>query len=531
MMKSLVRALACFLVLCLPACSSDDPAGPDVASDADIERIVDEAGYLAPLDSEKDVISDSWDEDEGDYRYTYETHDVVDNLESVLYLGLNDDLIWPGSLIKGDWAHFFVYEPISLPRAPMTLSIFLETSTTGESIVQVIADPKLSTVRQGIADLLKSAIVEGTAVPAKVEFSYEQVYNESHMSMYLGADVSYGLGSLDTAFDWQSTTRKTKIVAKYKRIYYSIDMDTPASPADVFPHGLSERELKNAMPRGSMPLCVAGVSYGVMAVTTIETDFKEEEMNFALDAAYQGIVDVELETGFTARQMMQSNNIRIVVYGGSTLGLQDIEEGFNGFMKIVAASTQFSSTSPGVPLVYKFRHLSDNTLALVTMTSQYTLVRPLKLRQRVRITANSFQREMSDDEGLGNDVDMDIFELKAWAYQRNSEEGEAVPIIEDRSVYYWAGAPVTTPRGYVWQCGEPHSIEVVFDNEDYDFDSAQIRLWGHARDQDTTSNDENGYGDLWLLGRNFFENGGVHSFLLNTPDFRYKVYATLEMVN
>jgi hypothetical protein len=91
-----------------------------------------------------------------DFRSTYEQHDAIASLENVVYLGLNDDLIWPGALVSGTNAHQFVFEPISIARGPITLSVSLEGSgSTGPLSVRV-DDPKLSTVRQGIADLLRA---------------------------------------------------------------------------------------------------------------------------------------------------------------------------------------------------------------------------------------------------------------------------------------------------------------------------------------------------------------------------------------
>jgi len=531
-MRTVFCVLLCVTMGLWLGCSSDDPAGPGGASTEEIMDIVEAAGELQKLGEDKDDIIDTYEETEGDTRYEYEVHDCVDNIESVVYLGANDDIIWPGSLIKGERAHFFVYDPIVVPRSPVTLSISLEGSNAGESLVEVVQNPKLSTTRQGISNLLKSSLLEGTNVPAKVEFTYDQVFNQSHMSMYINSDISYGVGSLDAAFDWDSVSKKTKIVAKYKQIYYSIDMDTPQTPAKLFASDISASELKQAMPAGCMPLYVAGVSYGMMAIMTIETDFSLDQMGLAIDAAYSGTADVELETGFTAREMMESSSIRIVVYGGSTAGLQSIEEGFNGFMKIVDASSNYSSETPGVPLVYKFRNLCDNTLAQISMTSQYTLVRPVRLRERVRITADRFYCELSDDEGIGNNVDMDRFQVKAWAYDRNSEEEDGDPIVEDVFVYNWSTSGwETMGAGQTWFCTEPNSIEVTFDNEFHDFDVAKLRLWAYGRDYDPLSANEHGSGEVTLIGRRFFENGGVHTFLINSADFRFKVYVTLEVVN
>lgn len=201
-------------------------------------------------------------------------------------------------------------------------------------------------------------------------------------------------------------------------------------------------------------------------------------------------------------------------------------------MKVVDASTQFNSTSPGVPLVYKFRHCADNTLALVTLTSQYTLVRPLKLRERVRLTVNSFYCEMADDEALPNTVDMDRFQVKAWAYQRSDQGASETTCLEETSVYYWSTpGEHNMDAGDTWNTTEPNSIDIVFDTENNNFDLCRLHLWGWARDYDVLSANENGYGEVDIYGNRFYEQGGVHYFLINSADFRFKVKVTLTPLN
>jgi hypothetical protein len=105
-----------------------------------------------------------------------------------------------------------------------------------------------------------------------------------------------------------------------------------------------------------------------------------------------------------------ASSIRIIVYGGSTGGIEELT-GFDSFMNIIAASTEFTPQSPGVPLLYKFRHLRDNTLAMISLTSQYTITRQVRIRQGVRVTCNRIVCEMSDDDDPFYDdiVDMDTF--------------------------------------------------------------------------------------------------------------------------
>lgn len=492
-----------------------------------IREIVSKAGKVVPAAKEKNEVTIEKEEVKGDTKYVYEKHDVVDNIDSIVYLGLNDDIIWPGNLVKGTRAYDFIYDPISVDRQPVTLSISLESSTTtGSSITQIVDNPKLSTIRQGISNLLKKAITEDTRVPAKVDFKYKQVYNEEEMNLFVGVDVSYGAGSLDSKFNWDSTSKKNKIMANYRQIYYSVDIDTPTSPAALFSTSVKATDLAAAIPSGSMPLYISSVSYGMQAMMFIETDYNEEQMKLALDAAYKGAVDVELEFGYSAKEVLQSSSIQIVVYGGSTAGLQDLETGYEGFKKVIEASKDFGPDSPGVPIVYKFRHLADNTLALITLTSQYTLVKPLQVQQRVKITADQFICEMADDEGADNTVDMDRFYVWANAFNKANTDDPGIqfnPV--DQQVYGWSDSG----DGHQMDPGSIHdanaSVVLTFDTENYDFGLATLKLKSFVRDWDTSnSNSEEGHGDITLVGNDMF---GKKTIMLYSPDFRIRLEITI----
>ena len=526
-LKNIMMILGLFIVLiACNMCQKDEY----VLTETDLAAVLLKAQKLVPLAAEKDQIIESSSKDSTNgIRYTYEKHDVVDNIESIAYLGLNDDIIWPGNLVKGDRAHDFIYEPISVKRAPVTLSISIESSSTGSSIVQEVNDPKLSTVRQGITDLLKKAITSDTKVPAKVEFSYEQIFSKSQMNLFVKADVSYGAGDLHTQFNWDQVSNKTRIMAKYRQIYYSIDVDVPMSPLDFFDPSVTPSQLEQAMGPGSCPMYVAGVSYGLMAIMCIETEFSYDQMKLALDASYSGTVDVDLGFGYTAQEVMASSSIKIIVYGGSTAGLSDIETGFAGFMKVVDASKDFSKDSPGVPLVYKFRHLCDNTLALITLTSQYTLVTPLKIKQFVHVKVLNFVCTMADDEGLDNTVDMDRFYVWANAFNRTGSNDPGVqfnPLDQVVYAYSTSGEIAMDPGSIHWANS---AIDLTYDTENYDFNFAKLHLKAYARDYDGGwSDNETAYGNITLIGNDIW---GEKVIWLYSADFTFKVNVSITKGN
>ena len=528
-MKSLillVAGLAAAMFL-MTACS-DDPTDPVDRGD-EINQILADAGKVEPLDDEHDTVTDTTTEEDNGFRYTYETHDAVDNLESVVYLGLNDDIVWPGNMVRGDQAHQFVYEPIATRRGPFTMSISLESSSIGGDLSETVAEPNLHNVRQGISDLVDRVFQENTYVPAQVDFSYQQVYSRSQMNLFVGVDVSYGAGSLASAFSWDENTETNKIMAKYQQVYYSIDLDTPTSPAALFADDITNAELAAAMPPGSMPLYVSSVKYGMMAIMCIETSFSEEQMSLALNAAYQGVADVELDFGYTAREVLASSSVRIIVYGGSTQGIQDLN-GVEAFMGIIESSTEFNATSPGVPLVYKFRHVADNTLALITLTSQYTICRPLQIAQRLRISLLRFVCEWSDDdEWFANAiVDIDRINLNFQAFNRASDSDPGVQLNPgDEALFAWSTPDyIEMPAGYVFEVGVARTV--TFDTENYDWNNARLYFSGNARDWDPAENDEWSSGNLELLGNQMI---GEKSVIFYGQDFRMRAELLIEPLN
>ncbi|MBK7771739.1 MAG: thiol-activated cytolysin family protein [bacterium] len=253
------------------------------------------------------------------------------------------------------------------------------------------------------------------------------------------------------------------------------------------------------------------------------------QMELALEASYDGVVDVDLGFGYTAERVMRSSSIRIIVYGGSTSGIEELT-GFDGFMSIISASTEFSATSPGVPILYKFRHLRDNTLAMISLTSQYTIVRPLKIRQGVRVTVNRYICEWSDDD------DTSATPTSTWTSSPSAatpSTGPAAAMPGCRSTR--STRPCTTGRRRTatrWRPARSSpagtSIDLTFNTEDYDFNYAKIGLSAFARDYDWGTYNEEIWGSLNIFGNAML---GSQNIMLYASDSRFRVECTVELIN
>ncbi|TFH33730.1 MAG: hypothetical protein E4G95_09310 [Bacteroidia bacterium] len=165
-----LSSLVFAVILSCTMCKKDDIP----FSESDVIDVLEKAGKVYPLAADKDEIISTTSEAAGAYRYTYVEHDVIENIENIASLGMNEEAIWPGSLVKGNRFHDFIYPPISVERAPLTLSATLENSSPGSSASQIIDNPTRSTISQGVSNLLGKAIPDGKEVSAKIEFSYHK---------------------------------------------------------------------------------------------------------------------------------------------------------------------------------------------------------------------------------------------------------------------------------------------------------------------------------------------------------------------
>lgn len=441
--------------------------------------IIEDASILKPLKPHDDVAKE--EKEEGDYKIITEKHDVLKNMESVLYLGQNDDLLFPGAIIQGEGVYDFVYTPIITARAPVTLSLPLEgVPTTGESIQIAIKDPsRLSNVRQGINNLLKSAIQPATRVPAKFDYTYQQVYSRSEKNLALGVSASYADASMKYDFNWNSEQQRNKILSVYKQVYYTVDVDLPQAPYDFFDPAAGMDAVAAALPRGSMPMFVSSVSYGWLAVLFIETDYSMEQMGMALDAAYDpaGDLEAKLSFGYSAKDVLQNSKIQIIVYGGSTSGItSNTLKGYSGLLELIQGSKDFGASSPAVPISYRLRHLANYQLAQIALTENYTLTKKVPLRQFINISAEKFSC-IWDNDGSGP-LDMDRFFFFVKVYQGDK-------LIADQQILNWQNPHWTNMRaGDVWKPDKKASTVILLDLKNFDPSAYRVVLTASARDYD-----------------------------------------------
>jgi len=331
-------------------------------------------------------------EQDPEYNYTINYYTAAAGYDEQIVLNPQTDVIYPGALIKGESILDGSYVPITADRLPITIS----TSLQGAEVVSVkVDDPKLSNVREAVNGLMNQ---EYDVPPANLGFTVENIYSREQMDLALNISYSSGISNLSSSFDFSNTEIRSRVVAKFIQNYYTLDLDLPSEPSDLI---LGD---PNAANFGSlMPMYVSTVTFGRMALFTVESELSESEVRTYLEGSY-GAVEGDASADF--EKLSAKSTMKVYVLGGSGEDASATINGFQDFKKYVTQGGNFSKTSPGAPVSYKLRYIHDNTIARVVSMASYPVrtafPRTDNLRYNVSVRLYSMMPKFDDQSGAND---------------------------------------------------------------------------------------------------------------------------------
>lgn len=327
-----------------------------------------------------DEIRDLELEKDEDYDVTYEQVTATSSYDNICTMGVNNEILYPGALIDMTNGS---YRPIPVERAPITISTNLETVTGIENPIFTEVDPTLSGVRTGIQQIVSENIGSTTNLPANLSYEIREVNNEQEFMMNLGFGLQVGKFSLSENFSTDNIDKQTNLALVLRQIYYTVDMDVPQQKngRDLFASSLSAREINNAL-EGTIPAYVSSVSYGRIAVVSIQSNYSKEEIMNALSVGWGKMSDspgssptkrlsTEFDTTLKNIATDSDTKIQCFVYGGSTS--QNVAIGPDSAESLSSIFSEFNgSGESALPISYTLRHLNGE-LAKVQSNNEYVI--------------------------------------------------------------------------------------------------------------------------------------------------------------
>lgn len=343
----------------------------------------------------------------------------VEHFDSSEYTNLDPatSIIYPGAIFTGD-SIFADYTILPLARKPIELAANFATSQA-DSISALVDDPKFSTVTVARNQLVEKNLTSDVA--ANITFS-SKTYNEEHeVRAFLGLSVplppvisSFLDFSAPAGFSLKE--KKTNMLVKFTQVYYTLSVHPPESPVDFFKDGFNTATLGDISPA-----YVSEVSYGRTGVLSINSKYSESEINAALKASIEVAKVIEigeaasLEASF--KNVLENSEMNLYIIGGSSIHAGGAVSGYNGFMEFITSGNNVMEEKQyAVPISYKLRYVSDNSLVPGGMVKKSTISESNPESMKITITLNSIDTSFKNATVRVNTTNMnavtkqDLFE-------------------------------------------------------------------------------------------------------------------------
>ncbi|MDO4781659.1 MAG: thiol-activated cytolysin family protein [Capnocytophaga felis] len=289
-------------------------------------------------------------------------YEQAKQFEEQLLFSDDQEIFYPGALVKARTVVDGSYLPIAAPRKPITLSVSLQGKQgTNPSIT--IDNPKLSTVRTAISGLLEK---DFQLPPANISYSYEEVHDEQHLKIALGGSYNGTATQVSASTGFKYDKEKTRFLVKIQQVFYTVDLDIPAKASDFFSEDFDYRTAFGDVK----PVYISSIKMGRVLLLGIETSLSKKEAEAKINASIMNkTFDANAEVAYS--DLQKSSKITGRVLGGNArLGGEAITS-IEQIKKFVTEGAAYDKDNPGIAIAYKLRELGTNETFRTVIYSKY----------------------------------------------------------------------------------------------------------------------------------------------------------------
>jgi thiol-activated cytolysin len=398
----------------LAACAAQGPAGDDdttmppdpvETSDNPIDQLF---APLMPLPSAPATImkgTSSAPKADGDYQCVDTPVSEVRQYDQLLGQLSIGDVLWPGAMLRGDSVASSTLTPITLPRAPLTFSVSLESLGSGHHSA-TLANPSLSSYRDAIGDILAQSLSGSTA--ARISSDVAEVNSDKELALALGVNASAPLvGSIKAGFNFSDSTKRSRYIVKFYQLYYTVDVDPPNLPHDFFASSVTANDVANAVSPSNPPVYVSSIGYGRQVIFTFESDLAKSELSAALDFVYKGGAEISGQTSLTHQEVLSHTHTTAFILGGDAGEAAQVAIGdYNQLKTFIAHGGNYTKDSPGAAIAYKLSYVRDHSPVKISYAEDYTDHTCSRVTQKLRVVFESMKCDDASGDLGGGDVEI-----------------------------------------------------------------------------------------------------------------------------
>lgn len=310
---------------------------------------------------------------------TKRQHSLRKNLSDVAILRPTAGVIFPGALVIAD-RNLMEGQPTPIGLARGTVTISTDLPGLQNSRRQ-LTDASNSSLQDAINSLVEEwnhqTALQGYVNAARSYLEVKSVFSSQQVALDLGFSAKWASGSAAAQLNASNDAKTSVVLAHFKQVFYTVTMDTPARPSDVFGGGVTLEQLQSVTSAEQPPAYVRSVDYGRILMIKMETTSRETKVD--LQGAMKQVTSggTELEGSLKAKyaEIVKNASFTVVAIGGgaqTAASFTGTEEDLKLLKEYIRKDATFRRDNPGAPVSYAVAFLKDNQLATMGFTTDYT---------------------------------------------------------------------------------------------------------------------------------------------------------------
>jgi len=314
---------------------------------------------VMPPESEPAFIKD---ETSADAEFNYHTYyyEAAEGADDITLLYPSSDSIFPGAIITGESVLDRSYTLLKARRNPIIINSSLTDVVNNKSVIQ-------KPTKSSVTNAIKSIVNQDVELPAVLtSISIEPAYSEEQMFMSLNAGCVDPLINPCSGINYSDKRKVTRLVARLIRSYYTVDIDLPQSPSDLFSENLNRTDAGKYMP-----VYVSSVVYGSMVLFTIDSHLEEKDAGILFNEAFSDAENGLAESN-AFDELITGSVLTAYEFGNEGVKSETIT-GYDKFSNNISYGKEFTRESPVIPISFKLRNIGDNSTVRVIQASSWTV--------------------------------------------------------------------------------------------------------------------------------------------------------------
>lgn len=175
---------------------------------------------------------------------------------------------------------------------------------------------------------------------------------------------------------FQKKEKVSRILVRLQQVYYTVTFDPKGRPSDYFQSSVTPAMVGRTLDGiPTSPVYVSNVKYGRVAYYSFESNERQDSLRLKVSVAFKSIGKVDGSIDAEVSKISKNKNTKIsgTIIGGSGADAIKAVNSFPDFLKYVTQGGDYTKDSPGKPIAYTLRRLSDNGIFNIVKTSEYTV--------------------------------------------------------------------------------------------------------------------------------------------------------------